>query len=300
MAAITRSNHPSALWPGIKAFFGNSYKDLPAEWSQIFERETSDKYKEELVEVTGFGLAPVKSEGASISYDTDSEGYKSTLTHVVYGLGYVVTREEMEDNQYKVVSERRSRALAFSMRTTAEIVHANYLNRAFSSSYLGGDGVALCSSAHPTRSGNQSNLLTAADLSETAVEDAVKAVMQMKNNRGLNIAAQVKRLIIPTAEAFNATRILESQLRVSTANNDVNAVKAMGVVPEVVINHYLTDTDAYFFQTDIPEGLKSMWRREVALEKDSDFDTENAKAKATMRFAVGSGDFRAIFGAAGG
>lgn len=297
--AITRSNHPSALWPGVKAWFGKTYESLPAEWSQIFEKGTSDKYKEDLVETTGFGLAPVKGEGSAIAYDTDGEGYKTSLTHVVYGLGYVVTREEMEDNQYREVSERRAKALAFSMRTTAEIVHANVLNRAFSTSYPIGDAAAMLSAAHPTRSGNQSNLLTAADLSETALEDGLKTVMQMKNNRGLNIAARVKRLIIYTDETFNAERILGSQLRQGTANNDINAIKALGSIPEIVSNHYLTDADAWFLQTDVPEGLQSLWRREIALEKDNDFDTENAKAKSTMRFTAGTGDWRAIYGSAG-
>jgi hypothetical protein len=298
--SITRSNHPSALWPGIKAWFGKSYKDLPAEWSQIFEKDTSDKAFEKVVESTGFGLAPAKSEGSSVQYDTDSEGYTSTFTHVVYALGYVVTREEIEDNQYKEVSERRSRALAFSMRTTAEIVHANVLNRAFSGSYLGGDGVAMCSASHPTRSGNQSNLLTAADLSEASLEDGLKTLMAAQNNRGLNIAITAKQLIIPTGEAFNATRILKSELRTGTNNNDINAVKAMGLLPQgAVVNHYLTDADAWFLQTDVPEGLKSLWRREVDLQKDNDFDTENAKAKATMRFSAGWGDWRAIYGNTG-
>jgi hypothetical protein len=293
---ITRSNHPDALWPGVKAWFGKNYKDLPAEWSNIFEKMDSDKYQELLVESTGFGLAVVKPEGSGVSYDTDGQGYKTTLTHAVYGLGYIVTREENEDNLYKEVSERRAKALAFSMRTTGEIVHANVLNRAFSSSYTIGDGVAMCSASHPTRSGNQSNLLTAADLSESALEDGVKTINQMKNNRGLNIAGSVARLITYTDDIFNATRILKSQLRQGTANNDVNALRVMGTIPEVTANHYLTDTDAWFLQTDIPDGLVSMWRREVALEKDNDFDTENAKAKATMRFLAGVGDWRGVYG----
>jgi hypothetical protein len=300
MSVITRSAHPSALWPGVKAWFGNNYQSLPAEWSSIFEKQTSDKAYEKVVEATGFGLAPIKSEGATIQYDSDGEGYTSTFTHVVYALGYIVTREELEDNKYTEVSMRRSRALSFSMRTTAEIVHANVLNRAFSGSFPGGDGVALVSAAHPTASGNQSNLITAADLSEASLEDGLKAVMQVRNARGLNIAVRAEQLIIPTAEAFNAERILKSQLRVGTANNDINAVRSMGLLPKGVnINHYLTDADAWFLQTDVPEGLMSMWRREVALEKDSDFDTENAKAKASMRFSAGCGDFRAVFGSAG-
>ncbi|RAK52128.1 hypothetical protein [Phenylobacterium deserti] len=297
MSTITRSAHPSALWPGVKAWFGKSYDELPAEWSQVFEQDTSDKAYEELVETTGFGLAPQKSEGGSISYDTDGEGYKSRLTHVVYGLGYIVTEEELEDNLYKEVSERRARGLAFSMRSTAEVVHANYLNTGFAAN--GGDGVPLFSASHPTRSGTQSNLLSAADVSETALEDGLKTVRRAKNSRGLAISLQVKRLVVHPDEIYNVTRILESQLRVGTNNNDINAIKALGKIPEVVEMTRLTDTDAWFLQTNAPEGLKSMWRRKVTLEKDKDFDTSNAKAKATMRFAVGSGDWRAIFGNAG-
>lgn len=294
---ITRSNHPSALWPGVKAFFGLKYKEHPAEWSQIFEKGDSDKYQERVVEATTFGLAPQKAEGASLQYDTDSEGYTTYFTHVVYGLGYVVTREEMEDNLYAEVSNRRARNLAFSMKTTAEIVHANVLNTAFTAT--SGDGAALISASHPTLSGNQSNLLTAADLSETAIEDALKVQMQAKNNRGLRIALRTARLIIPTDETFNAQRILKSELRQGTANNDINAIKALGSIPEITINHYLTDSDAWFLQTDVPDGMMSYWRREVALEKDNDFDTENAKAKATMRFSAGVADWRAIYGSTG-
>jgi S-adenosylmethionine/arginine decarboxylase-like enzyme len=297
---ITRSNHPSLLWPGVKSIFGLSYAELPAEWSQVFEEDSSDKAYEVLVEATGFGLAPVKSEGASISYDTDGEGYKNTLTHVVYGLGYIVTREEMEDNKYTEVASRRARGLAFAMNTTAEIAHANLFNRAFSTSYPQGEsGVALCSASHVTLNGTQSNLLTAADLSESALEDAVKTIRQGKNSRGLNVGMKVKRLIVHTDDEFNATRILKSDLRVSTPNNDINAIKAMGSIPEVVPMTYLTDNDAWFIQSNVPEGLKSMWRRKPGLEKDSDFDTENAKAKSTMRFALGTGDWRCLYGSAG-
>lgn len=298
MSAITRSAHPSALWPGIKAWFGLQYTEVPPMWSQIFEKETSDKAYEKVVEATGFGLAPVKSEGAGIMYDTVQEGYSTTFTHVVYGLGYIVTQEELEDNQYAELSRRRSRALAYSMRNTAEIVHANILNLAFAGR-VGGDGAQLCSAAHPTLAGNQSNLLTAADLSETAIEDGLKAIAVMRNSRGLLVGSRVRQLIVSPGDMFNAERILKSTMRSGTANNDINAIRAMGAVPNYVVNPFLTDQDAWFLQTDVPEGLKSYWRREVALEKDNDFDTANAKAKATMRFAVGHGDWRAIWGSAG-
>lgn len=291
---ITRSAHPQDLWPGVKAHFGNKYKEHPAEWSQIFEETSSDKYQERVVEATTFGLAPQKPEASSIQYDTDAEGYTSTFTHVVYGLGYVVTEEELEDNQYQEVSMRRAKNLAWSLRTTAEIVHANKLNLGFSE--VGGDGVAQFSASHPTLSGLQSNLLTAADLSETAIEDGLKIQMQAKNSRGLRIALRTVRLIIPTDETFNAQRILKSELRQGTANNDINAIKALGAIPETTVNHYLTDPDAWFLQTDVPEGAMSMWRRKASLSKDNDFDTANAKAKSTMRFVAGFGDWRCMYG----
>lgn len=299
MTVITRSAHPSLLWPGIKALFGHKYNEQPAQWSQIFEKRDSDKAYEKVTEITGFGLASTKSEGSSVSYDSEGEGVTNTFTHVVYGLGYIVTKEELEDNLYQEVASRRSRGLAYSMKQTAEIVHANILNRAFDSNYTGGDGVELCSASHPTRSGNQSNLLTAADLSESAVEDAVKRIRQVTNARGLKIMVKPQRLIVSTDDEFNATRIFKSDLRQGTANNDINAIRVMGSIPEIVPNVFLTDMDAWFVQTDAPEGMLSMWRREVELSKDADFDTENAKAKATMRFAAGWGDFRAIYGSAG-
>lgn len=296
---ITRSAHPADLWPGIKAHFGLNYNKLPAEWSQIFEKETSDKAYEKVVEATGFGLAPIKTEGAPIQYDTDAEGVTSRFTHVVYALGYIVTREELEDNQYTEKSTARSRALSFSMRTTAEIIHANILNRAFDTAYPVGDGAALISTSHPTASGLASNLVTAADLSEASLEDGLRAMAQTRNGRGLNIAVKARRLIVSTGDMFNASRILNSTLRVGTANNDINAINAMGSLPEMIVNHYLTDQDAWFIQTDVPEGFKSYWRREVELEKDNDFDTENAKAKASMRFAAGVADWRAVLGSQG-
>lgn len=300
MAVITRSNHPDALWPGVKAWYGKEYNKLPKEWSQIFDKRSSDKYQERVIETTGFGLAPVKAEGASISYDSDLQGAVNYFTHVVNGLGYIITREEMEDDLYTEVSNARAGALSLSMNTTAEIIHANVLNRGFDTAYLGGDGAALFSLAHPTRSGNQANLITAADLSETSLEDMLKLVAQTKNSRGLNIRSMGKKLIVSTGDMFNAERILGSMLRPGTANNDINATKAMGMLPEgYVVNHYLTDLDAWFMQTDVRDGMLSFWRREATLEKDSDFDTENVKAKSTIRFSCGWADFRQMYGSAG-
>lgn len=301
MAVITRSVHPSLLWPGVHSIFGDAYDEYPAEWSQIFDKQTSNKAWEDLVEVGGFGIAPVKTEGAPIQYDVDSEGYKARLTHTVYGLGYMVTREELEDGQYAQVSRRRSRKLARSMRTTAEIVHANILNRGFSGSYLGGDGVSLFSTAHPTLAGNQANKPAVdADLTEASLEDMLTLISQFKDRRGLPIRQRGVKLVVAPGGEFNARRILGSPLRVGTANNDLNAIKDMGLVPGgVIVNHYLTDPDAWFLITDVDDGLVSMWRREVEFEQDNDFDTQNAKAMSTMRFLAGWGDWRGIVGTQG-
>lgn len=296
---ITRSAHPDALWPGVKAWFGLEYDKVPATWSRIFERMTSDKFQERVSEATTFGLAPTKSEGAPIQYDSDQQGYTAIFQHVVYGLGYIVTQEELEDNQYDELSRARSSNLAWSMSTTAEYVHANVFNRGFDSNYPIGDGQPLYSNAHPTLSGPQSNLLTAADFSETAMEDATKQVWRVQNNRGFPLNAGVRRIIINPEDAFTVTRVLNSVLRSGTNNNDINALNAMGIVPEVVVNKYLTDTDSWYVQTDIPNGLMSFWRRAVTLSKDNEFDTDNAKAKATMRFSCGAGDFRSTFGNTG-
>lgn len=293
---INRSAHPEALWPGVKAWFGLEYRKVEPTWAKYFERETSTKFQERVTEGTTFGLAPIKTEGAPIQYDSDGQGYTSLFTHVVYGLGYIVTEEELEDNQYDELSRKRSSNLAWSMNTTAEYVHGNVFNRGFDTAYPIGDGAALFSDSHPTLSGNQSNLLTAADFSETAMEDATKKAWRLTNNRGIPIAAGIKRIIINPEDAFNVTRVLNSVLQSGSSMNNINALNAMGIVPEVVTSKYLTDLDSWYAQTDIPNGLMSMWRRDVALSKDNDFDTNNAKAKSTMRFSCGVGDWRAILG----
>ncbi len=300
MAVITRSNHPDALWPGVKAWYGKKYNKLPKEWSEIFDKRSSDKFQERVGETTGFGLALKKEEGASIAFDSDLQGVMNYFTHVVYGLGYIVTREENEDDLYTEVSNSRAGALSLSINTTVETVHANILNRGFDTNYAYGDGKPLFAADHLTRSGAQSNLITAADLSETSLEDMLKAIAQTRNARNLNVRSIGQKLIVSTGDMFNAERIMSSVLRPGTANNDINAVKAMGMLPGgIVVNHFLTDLDAWFVQTNVEDGLLSFWRREASLEKDSDFDTENMKAKSTVRFAAGVGDFRSIYGSAG-
>ena len=299
MATITRSSMPDLLWPGIQAIFGTNYEKLDKEYPRIFDVRRSNKAYEKVSEATGMGLAAVKAEGQSIIYDAPNTGPATVFTHVTYGLGYIITREAEEDNQYQQVAEANAAALPWSMNTSKEIVHANILNRAATAGYVGGDGVVLASAAHPTANGTQSNLLTAADLSEAALEDALTAIASAKNSAGLPIALRAVRLIVGPGQIFNATRILESQGRTGTANNDPNAIKTLGLVPEIVINHYLDDPDAWYLQTNAPNGLISYQRRALELEKDEDFDTENRKHKATERYSAGWGDPRAIFGNAG-
>jgi hypothetical protein len=299
MALITRSTHPDLLWPGIQAIFGTTYEKLDKEYTRIFDVRKSTKAYEKVAEATGLGLAAVKAEGASIIYDAPGQGPTSVFTHVTYGLGYTMTREAEEDNQYQEVAEANAAALPWSMWTTKEIVHANVLNRAFSGSYLGGDGQPLASASHPTANGTQSNLLTAADLSEAALEDAFTTIATAKNSAGLPIALRPVRLIVGPGQIFNATRLFESALRSGTPNNDVNAFRVLGLLPEIVVNHYLDDPDAWFIQTNAPNGLISYQRRALALEKDNDFDTENRKHKATERYSAGWGDHRALFANAG-
>lgn len=299
MATITRSTMPDLLWPGLQAIFGTAYEKLDKEYSRIFDVRRSTKAYEKVTEATGLGLAAVKAEGQSIIYDTPGQGPTNVFTHVTYGLGYIMTREAEEDNQYQEIAESNATNLPWSMLTTKEIVHANVLNRGFNGAYLGGNGQPLFSSALPTANGTQSNLLTPADLSEAALEDALTRIAQAKNSAGLPIALRAVRLIVGPGQIFNATRILESQGRVGGNTNDVNAIKTLGLVPEIVINHYLDDDDAWFIQTNAPNGLISYQRRALGLEKDNDFDTENRKHKATERYSAGYGDNRAIFGNAG-
>jgi hypothetical protein len=244
-------------------------------------------------------MASVKGEGQSISYDSSGQGPATTFTHVTYGLGYIITREAMEDNQYQEVAEANAQALPWSMNVTKETVHANVLNRGFNTSYAGGDGKPLFSATHPTANGTQSNLLTAADVSEAAIEDAVTVITQAKNSAGLPIALKPVRIIVSPGDLFGLTRILKSDQRVGTPNNDVNAIKLLGVIPEMVVNNYLDDTDAWFIQTNAPNGLISYQRRDLDLEDDTDFDTENRKHKATERYSAGWGDFRSVYGNAG-
>ena len=298
---ISTGNHPKALWPGVDAWFGRSYDRHPKFCEQMFEVRSSTKAYEENIELTGFGLAPKKAEGASVSYDSESQGPVTRYNHNVYSLGYIVTEEEQDDNQYLEVSKARAEALAFSMYTTKEIVSANVFNRAFNSSYTGGNGVEMISTAQVTEDGTQSNhIATAADLSEASLEDLLVQIKTATNTRGLEVAIQRKKLIVPPSLEFEANRILFSTLQAGTANNDVNAIRSMGMLPEgIVSNPYLTDTNAWFVQTNIPNGTVLYMRKALAFTRDNDFDTSNAKAKASERYTPGWSNWRGIYGSPG-
>jgi hypothetical protein len=299
---ITTASHPKALWPGIKAWWGQVYDEHKEEYSQLFDSDTSSMNYEEDVQLTGFGLAPVKSEGSGVAYDSEIQGFTTRYTHIAYALGYIVTKEELDDNLYEQVSRRRSAALAMSFRQTKENVGANIYNRAFNSTYKGGDGVSLCNTAHPNTSGGTfANTPTvAADLSEASLEDALTAIMGFQNDRGLLINVMPKSLVVARQNWWNANRIMKSAYTPSTANNAVNVLVATNALPEgIVMNHYLTSPNAWFVRTNIQNGLKYYSRVGIQFDQDNDFDTMNAKAKGYERYSFGWTDPRAIYGVNG-
>jgi len=298
---ITSSSFAKLLWPGLNAIYGKEYSDYPVEWDKLFEKNTSDRAYEEDLGLSSFGLASVKNEGAPITYDTERQGFTSRYNHVVYALGFIITREIYEDDQYGKVGAQKAKALARSLRQTKEIVGANIYNRAFNGSYVGGDGVSLISASHPNVAGGtfSNQIATASDLSEAALEQAVIDIAGFRDDRGLLIAARPEKLVIPYQLQFEAKRILGSDGRVGTDLNDPNVIKDLGIFSNVVTNHYLTDTDAWFILTTVKEGLKYFERRGDQFEMDNDFDTENAKYKATARYSFGWSDPRAIYGSQG-
>lgn len=301
MGVITSSSFAKALWPGVNAWYGKAYSEYPQEWDKLFDKYTSKKAFEEDVGLSSFGYAYVKPEGSSINYDAERQGFTTRYNHVVYALGFIVTREAYEDDQYEVVGQRKAKGLAFSMRQTKETIAANVYNRAFNSSYTGGDGVCLVSASHPNVAGGtwSNTPSTQADISEASLEQAVIDIAGWTNDRGLKIAVRPKQLIIPVNEMFNVERILKTTGRVGTDLNDVNAIKNMGMFSNVTVNHYLTDTDAWFIRTDVPEGMKYFERRGDAFEMDNDFDTENAKYKASFRCSFGWTDSKAVYASSG-
>ena len=300
---INTSNHPKALWPGVKAWWGKAYNDHQTEYTDLFETFSSDKSYEEDVQIVGFGVVPQKAQGASVTYDSEVQGPTTRYTNVAYALGYIVTHEELKDDLYSEVSNTRASALARSFRQTKERVGAGIYNRATTSGYVGGDGVVLLSTAHPNTSGGTfSNKLSVdADLSESALEDIIIQVMQATDDRGLLINLMPKSLHIAPANWFNANRILKSEYQTDTANNNINVIKATGALPMgVKVNHYFTDTDAWFVRTDCPNGMKYYEREAMMFDQDNDFDTMNAKAKGYERYVFGWTDPRAVYGSTGG
>jgi len=305
---ITTSSFAKSLWPGVNTWFGQAYSEYPVEWDKLFEKNTSRRAFEEDVGTSGLGLAVVKDQAGSITYDSMRQGFTSRYNHVTYGLGFIVTREAFDDDQYDIVAKKKAQSLAFSMRQTKEIIAANVYNRAFNTSYLGGDGATLVASAGGGGSTSAPNVTggtytngpsAGVDLSEAALEQACIDIAGFTNDRGLKIAVRPRKLIIPKELMFEASRILKTEGRVGTDLNDINAVKNMGLIPDTVVNHYLTDTDAWFILTDVRDGLKYFERRGDEFTMDEDFDTENAKYKATARYSFGWTDRRGIYGSPG-
>ena len=299
--AISRAQLVKELEPGLNALFGLEYKNYENQHTQIYTVESSDRAFEEEVMESGFGEAPVKTEGAGVSYDQAQEVYTARYTHETIALAFSLTEEAVEDNLYDRLSARYTKALARSMAQTKQIKAAAVLNGAFTTS-VGGDGVVLCSTAHPTLSGpNLSNTLaTPADLSETSLEQALIDIQAFTDERGLKIAVQGLKLIIPKELQFTADRILKSTLRVGTADNDINAIRNMGMVSQgYTINNFLTDPDAFFIKTDAPNGMKMFERVSMKTGFEGDFDTGNVRYKARERYSFGFSDPRGLFGSPG-
>jgi len=300
---INTGSHPKLLWPGVYTTWGQVYNEHHEEFTELYDVRDSDKAYETAVQVTGFGLAPVKPEGTSITNDSELQGILTNYVHVPYALGYQVTYEEQRDNLYEEVSMRRAKANAFSMRQTIETSAAFIYNNAFNNTYFTtGDGVALVSNAHVAAvGGTYSNALTpSADLSEAALEDVVIQAMQFKTDRGLFINIMPRSLIIPPQEWANAHRILKSVLQNDTSNNAINVLNATNAFPEgIKLNHYLTQPHAWFVRTNCPEGMTFFWRDHPDLAQDNDFSTKNLMASCYMRFSMGCTDPRGIIGSNG-
>jgi len=299
--AISRSQLVKELEPGLNALFGLEYKNYANEHAEIFDTENSDRAFEEEVMLSGFGNAGVKPEGQSVNYDAATETFTARYTHETLALAFSITEEAIEDNLYDRLASRYTKALARSMANAKQVKAANVLNRAFNSSYTGGDGLELCSTAHVIVAGTFKNeLSTAADLNETSLEQALVDIGVMKDERGLKIAAKGTKMIIPNDLQFTAERLMKSKGRTGTADNDINAVVSMGMIPQgYVVNHYLTDSDAWFIKTDVPNGLKHFVRAPVKTNMEGDFETGNVRYKARERYSFGWSDPRGIFGSPG-
>ncbi len=298
---INTGNWPKALWEGINEWYGMSYNEYAEQCLEIFDKKTSRKAFEEVISQSGLGLAAVKPEGGSVSYDTTSQGFISRFTHITYGLGFIITKEMYDDDLYDVVSETRSKSLARSMRITKETVCANVVDRASTAGYTGGDGQTLYSTAHLHKAGGtySNTPATAVALSEAAIEDACIALGKFEDDRQLRIAAKPSKLIIPVDLQFEAERILNTDLRVATADNDLNAIKSLGKVPNGFrVNNYLSSTTGWHLKTDVPNGMTFFERRSDDFTMDNDHNTDNAMYKATARYSAGWSDPRGLYGVA--
>ena len=299
--AISRHQLVKELEPGLNALFGLEYKRYENQHAEIYTAENSDRAFEEEVMLSGFANAPIKAEGTSVSFDNAQETYTSRYTHETLALAFAITEEAIEDNLYDRLASRYTKALARSMANTKQVKAANVLNNAFSSSSAGGDGKELCATDHPIAAGTEQNeLSTAADLNETSLEQALIDIAAMTDERGLKIAARGMKMVVPSENQFNAERLLKSQGRVGTADNDINAMKSMGMVPEGYrVNHYLTDTDSWYVITDVPNGMKYFERLPIQTKMEGDFNTGNVRYKARERYSFGVSDPRGIFGVEG-
>ena len=300
--AISRAQLLKELLPGLNALFGLEYARYGEEHKEIYETETSERSFEEETKLSGFAAAPVKNEGSSIAYDNAQEAFTARYTHETIAMGFAITEEAVEDNLYDSLSSRYTKALARGMSYTKQVKAAYVLNNAFSGGPTYGDGVVLCSTAHPLVSGgtNSNTPSTPSDLNETSLENAVIQIAAWTDERGLLIAAKPRKLIVPPNLQFVSTRLLETELRVSTADNDINALKNNGSIPEgYTVNHFLTDTNAWFLCTDVPNGLKHFIRTPMSTGMDGDFDTGNVRYKARERYSFGVSDPLGIFGSPG-
>ena len=298
--AISRSQLVKELEPGLNALFGLEYKNYANEHAEIFDTENSDRAFEEEVMLSGFANASVKPEGSSVNYDAAQETFTARYTHETLALAFAITEEAIEDNLYDRLASRYTKALARSMANTKQVKAANVLNNAFSTAN-GGDGKELCATDHPIVAGTVKNeLSTAADLNETSLEQSLIDIAAMTDERGLKIAAKGVKMIIPSALQFTAERLMKSSQRVATADNDINAIVSMGMIPQgYAVNHYLTDTNAFFIKTDVPNGLKHFVRAPLKTAMEGDFETGNVRYKARERYSFGFSDFRGIFGSPG-
>ena len=300
--AISRAQLLKELLPGLNALFGLEYARYGEEHKEIFETETSERSFEEETKLSGFSAAPVKNEGSAIAYDNAQEAWTARYNHETIALGFSLTEEAIEDNLYDSLSGRYTKALARAMAYTKQVKAANILNNAFTAGYTYGDGQTLCSTDHPLVSGgtNSNTPTVQADLNETSLENAVIQIAAWTDERGLLIAAKPKKLVIPPALQFVATRLLETELRVGTADNDINAIKNNGSIPDgYTVNHFLTDTNAWFLTTDVPNGLKHFVRTPLTQSMDGDFDTGNVRYKSRERYSFGASDPLGIFGSQG-